>query len=205
MRGTARLAVRAGMICWCTIAAFTLTAQSLRAQTCFRGQPPPACKGFLLIEPGYSFGLNPDVNRHYVTWDLGYMHNVGRSAVGGTGFVGTDFEATRLGLKGRYRYWLNQDHGLELSAGVLVAGSGAEFPGFAGDVAWNYRDMIGVVGRVEVLDLHQTYLTSEKDVLGYLGIKFGSKPGVIGIAAEAAAALVIGIGVAIACADGECW
>ena len=92
------------MICWCTIAAFTLTAPSLRAQTCFRGQPLPACKGFLLIEPGYSFGLNPDVGRHYVTWDLGYMHNVGRSAVGGTGFVGTDFEATRIGLKGRYRY-----------------------------------------------------------------------------------------------------
>ena len=78
-------------------------------------------------------------------------------------------------LTPRYRRWLAPSVALDLSAGVLVAGSDDfRFPGWVGQVAVLGGDYIGAALQVETFRHF-----GRRDVGVYGGLKFGSVPGVI--------------------------
>jgi hypothetical protein len=84
------------------------------SQTCFNAKPLPDCKRFFLTEFTYGNQANDTLNRgHLFSPEFGMMFNLGKKhAVGGTCFIdvlaASDFgDRYRLGLKGRYRFWLN--------------------------------------------------------------------------------------------------
>src|SRR5256885_11280916 len=98
-----------------------------------------------------------------------------RSASGATIEVESDALGSRYGTTPRYRRWLAPGVALDLSAGVLVAGSDDfRFPGFVGQVAVLGGDYVGAALQVETFRHF-----GRQDVGVYGGLKFGSAPGVI--------------------------
>jgi hypothetical protein len=144
----------------------------------------------LAARTGYALRITSEESwtPHYLTWDVGLMRNVsGKTAVGGTAFLGMDFETYRVGLRGRLRYWLNRDVSLEASPGVLVFGDdNLKFPGFTGDVAVNYQDCIGATARLEIFPRSWDGTHTQ----AFLGMKLGSSPGATIMAIETIAGLV---------------
>ena len=121
------------------------------------------------------------------TWDLGMMVNTGRqSAFGGALFAGVNGGGTRLGVKARYRRWLTRTVALDLSPGVLLAGSTssglAQFrsPGFTGHVGFTWKDWVGATVQFEAVRFADAATgTSGSDASLASGIRFGSYPGVV--------------------------
>ena len=163
-------------------------AQRSQRAWCFRGRPLPTCRSFWITEAGYGYALTGS-NRHYATWELGLMTNLDeRWAVGGTFLAGIAFgDGARVGvgLKPRFRLWLDSSTSVELSPGVLLAGSEGQFPRFTGHVSVNFQDRLALTSQLEVLD----------NVAWYVGVKLGSKAGLIATGVEAAAPLVLVIAI----------
>ncbi len=179
---------------------FTLVSPvPLHAQSCFRGQPPPACKSFWITELGYSYRLNAGGHDHYVTFELGYMSNQSeRYALGGSLLAGFD-EEFRIGLKPRLRRWLGRSTSIEVSPGILLAGGGARLPGFTGHVGVNFADVAILTSQVEVLDRG-----FGSNVAWYGGIKLGSKPGLITSAIGSGVLAILAIVYIIHCSSNSC-
>jgi hypothetical protein len=163
----------------------------LAAQTCFPGRPLPRCHSFPVTEIGYSHRLDNttlatggDPQVHYFNGEIGWMFNrTPRLALGGTFFVGAlvdyDFQL-RPGLDARLRYWVNDRTGLDVGAGLFrgrtLVSDGIDFSqrhriGAAGHLGLSLHDAALFVLRLE-------YLRSsiDRDLTGYLGARFGSKP-----------------------------
>ena len=181
-----------------------------QSRSCFRGQPLPTCKSFWITEAGYGYALTSPTQwggegRHYATWELGWMTNLTeRWAVGGTFLAGIAFgEGTRVGVKPRFRRWLNRSTSVELSPGILLGGSGdVQFPGFTGHVSVNLQDRLVFTSQLDVFNKLPGSV-DDKDVAWYAGIKLGSKPGIIATGVEAAATLVLIVAVIIAYSGGS--
>lgn len=82
----------------------------------------------------YEFGLHTRVNNRFannftenvmVTFSLGLMHNINQKSAAGLMFRGESdaFGGQRLALMPRYRLWLDNSRGLDISAGFFM-GSG---------------------------------------------------------------------------------
>src|SRR2546430_13040187 len=152
-----------------------------RAHDCYRGRPLPPCRSFWITEFGLLGRLNalPEPRTTldpFFRWEVGGMQNRNeRSAFGATIVVEADDLRSRYGVTPRYRRWLAPGLALDLSAGVLVAGSDDfQFPGFVGQVAVLGGDYVGAALQVETF-CH----FGRRDVGVYGGLKFGSVPGVI--------------------------
>ena len=93
----------------------------------------------------------------------------------------------RAGLRLRYRHWLPSGFTVDVAPGVLLLNQTftAQGIGFSGGVAVGYRDWAAITVQVEVAD----YELTGTEATGFLGLKLGSYPGAVGIAA----ALVWGI------------
>jgi len=141
----------------------------------------PPCRTFWITEFGLLGRLNPlpeprTTVHPFFRWEVGGMQNQNeRSAFGATIVVGGDDLGSRYGITPRYRRWLSPSLALDLSAGVLVAGTDDfRFPGWVGQVAVLGGDYVGAALQVETF----RHL-GRRDVGVYGGLKFASVPGVI--------------------------
>ncbi len=152
-----------------------------RTHDCYRGRPLPPCRSFWITEFGLLGRLNalPEPRTTvdpFFRWEVGGMQNRNeRTAFGATIVIEADDLGSRYGITPRYRRWLAPSLALDLSAGVLVAGSDDfRFPGFVGQVAVLGGDYVGAALQVETFRHF-----GRRDVGVYGGLKFGSVPGVI--------------------------
>ncbi len=175
----------------------------------FNPKPLSECKSFLITECGFSYGLDKrsgQTNLGLFTWELGYMVNRDEhSAIGGTVFISseTDRIRIRLGLKGRYRYWLSKDQSLDIAPGILITGSKDKFkfPSFTCQTGLNLSSWFAITGQVDIMrskkfDYESTlFAPQEKTVTKpewYLGLKLGTPAGAgIGTVAVLVAALAV--------------
>lgn len=127
---------------------------------CFRGKPAPECCGFILLETSLRTRLNNSMYRDgadafHGGLDVGFMVNRNSSsALGASFYASGDDDGGRWGLRGWYRRWMENNIHLDLSAGVLIAGSdnyGApKFPGLVASASWGYADLISLDLMTEV-------------------------------------------------------
>jgi hypothetical protein len=145
-------------------------SMSRPAGTTWRGSAPPGCRDFILTEAGASVSLSgdlPDAGAA-LTWDLGYMHNLGsRSAVGGSFYLRAySFEWFTVGFRPRYRHWLGRRTGLDIGPG-LVLSSGGDFGGFDqapplafgslnASLALTYGDLVAVTLEFDALRFEES-------------------------------------------------
>ena len=158
---------------------------------CFSAKPLPRCRSFLVTEAHVRYRLSGPEPGVYPTAELGWMvngrgkHSYGFSVFGGREIT---WEATRAGLKGRYRRWLGHGMSLDLSAGLVLTS--------AGDRGLLRADKAGVTvgGGVNFGVLAVTaqfdYIPAEARTWRggpaiYLGAALGSKPGAVAMAAVA--------------------
>jgi hypothetical protein len=171
---------------------------------CFRGRPLPSCATFAVSEFGYgrsSVGetdafVSPAVDPNVVFWELGLMRNVSaHSALGGTVLFTSRFS---LGMKARYRRWLNREFSLDLAPGLTLKqeGNGVRVPSFTGHVGVNYGDWLGVGGMLEVSRFSpEVFLGTEATTVSkvFLVGRVGSYPGLITGGLAGAGLLVLGL------------
>jgi len=216
---------RAALIVAVCLLSSTLQAQGTQTEPskkyCWRGQPIPACDRFLLTEFGFyrsivqpaatvTYSWYPDSTQQSsyqirdtpwnFTWEVGGMVNANaRTAVGATILLGANDDGGTVGIKARYRRWLNSDGiALDVGAGVRTSqsdrGTNATYlgpssstftdqappPAFTGDVAINARDYVSLVARVDIARFDNRYQPNIS-----LGVRAGSIPAVIGTGALA--------------------
>jgi hypothetical protein len=111
--------------------------------------------------------------------DLGYMRHLSAKSALGVSLAGiSSTDANRVGVRGRYRYWISRVVGLDATAGLVVAGGGDLYetitlPGLLASVgvqAW------GVVGfTVEMEETRWSYggSTTQWRIGGHLGSELG--------------------------------
>lgn len=181
------------------VGAALATPSPATAQTCWRGRPLPDCTSFAITEVGFSFGSRRDsanaggaATGHLMTWELGYMRNLGeRYAVGGTAFVegdGLGMARLRAGLKGRYRVWLEGNRSVDVAPGVILLAEEPSTPsnpdgsltagydlGGLLAVSYNLGDLVSLTAQVEALQRP----AKELQMSGYVGVRFGSYPGAV--------------------------
>jgi len=167
------------------------------AQHCFRGKPLPQCKTFWITEFGYSFRLDQSARRYqfsdanfYFTWEYGLMRNLNqKSALGATFLLGADGDGHRLGVKPRYRRWLDNSLSVDFGAGVLFGGENNQFnlrfPAMTSHVGLNFGDWLALTAHMEIIRLEVVPFrrpqskTTKADVAWYAGAKLGSYPGLV--------------------------
>jgi hypothetical protein len=130
-------------------------------QTCFRGRPRPACSGFAVLELTGGIRLNPTPsqtgqNAALLSWSAGYLRNTGaRSALGAAFTLTADGDGHRYGPVLRYRRRLGLASSVDVTPGIFLAGKdnvvALRFPSPTADVAFNYRDWVGLAVGVDVL------------------------------------------------------
>lgn len=154
-------------------------AQSL----CFRGQPRPACRTFLLTESGGNLLVSPQslFRTHKAQLEVGVMRNRGlRSALGATVFAETNLDdETYIGVKPRYRRWLSRNVALDMSAGPRYD---TQFGSLGGVVqaGVSFGDWISFTTQLE---LGPNRLTQTRGATMQIGARFGSYLGALGIVA----------------------
>ena len=124
---------------------------------CFQERSGAKCRSFLITEFGYLLRFDVERytdRRHYANWELGGMVNRGEnSALGATFFftLDQDYEEPRIGLKARYRRWINPNSSLDIAPGVILYGwrRHFKFPSFAGHIGLNLGNWFALIGQVE--------------------------------------------------------
>jgi hypothetical protein len=176
----------------------TALAGTSSGQPCFRGRPLPDCKSFWITESGAFFHLNSHKGDRwndrkvyenlYYTWEIGGMVNRNpKTAFGGTLYIGWDgyINDTRLGIKGRWRWWLSPHTGLDLSPGILMSDKISASPIWCLSASLCGDDRIMVIGQMEVVNWKDThpnnvgYFGRGTDILFYGGLRFGAEMGII--------------------------
>jgi hypothetical protein len=162
-------------------------AAPARGGACFRARPLPRCRSFWITE----FGVLSTQSRPQrysdpaiVVWELGRMYNLTeRRALGASVMFATGDDLMRLGVKARYRVWLNEVVAAELAPGILVLSSdndmnGRGGAGFVAHGAVTLQDWVTALAQVDV---------RRSGLASFLGLKLGSVPGtVVGLAVPAA-------------------
>ncbi|TFH64295.1 MAG: hypothetical protein E4G91_06250 [Candidatus Zixiibacteriota bacterium] len=188
--------------------------------TCFWAAPRPECAMFfatdlhvmyLLSDPTYPTyewpGVIAESDRDpiFAAVDFGPMFNLNhRSALGVTAHFGADPDQWRLGIKGRYKHWLDRHSNIDFGAGIVAAKneSGGKFPaGATFSLSFAPVNWIAVTVMHERLHFERHFVTSGPvtvtgtERLWYGGITLSSKPG--GIGAVTAGAIIGGIGLIV--------
>jgi len=182
----------------------TVDAEAVAAQAaartegfCFRGRPLPDCRVSALVEAsvlGRFAGRDPlgiDSDRWEATWELGALLNQeDGNAWGGTFLIGTGEYRPRVGVRLRYRRWLDENWTADLAAGPLTHSTSVGSWGMGGsaDVGIGYRDYAGLFARVEVLPAEGEGTSTA----GFIGARLGSWPALAG-SAFAAVVFVIAL------------
>lgn len=165
----------------------------------YHGRPLPECRNFLLIETDWhmrfsDYNVRSDKADFLFSAELGFMHNfTTRSSLGLTLYGSGDDDAGQFGLRARYRFWINRIMSLDISPGVLFAGSdnymNPQYPGFIGSIALGFNDILAISLLVQVIsfenlgysvDLPYTeedkfiFLEEGTQTSWYVGIRGGS-------------------------------
>ena len=122
---------------------------------CFRGRPKPTCDNFWITEFGFAKGVTndqPDDSGGLLTWELGWMVNRGtRTALGMAAFfqgrTGDGIATTGIGIRPRFRWWMNRTISVDFAPGIVLHGSGPG-PGFSGNVGFNFGDHAALTAHV---------------------------------------------------------
>lgn len=172
---------------------------------CWRGQPAPKCRSFMIVESGLLVRLDDDRNdsRVSVVFDLGWMKNVSpKEAVGFTGYAMAS-DVSRLGIRGRYRRWLSNRTSVDVSPGILLGGEGGGIgtyspPGVVLGATFNAGDLFALTvdaewarGKEIVDYTPPVEWQTRSDVAWRAGAKLGSSLGLLGYAAFAALVIAI--------------
>ncbi|MBN2227903.1 MAG: hypothetical protein JW763_11140 [candidate division Zixibacteria bacterium] len=167
-----------------------------RKGPCFRGKPLPKCEVFWITECAVLYRLDESgyddwFKQLYYNWEIGYMVNRNeQNAIGGALLIVHDdmIEDTRIGIKFRYRYWLNHRVGLDVNPGLLFGGEYRESPGVQVSLAIMDQSMFG--GNVIVE--YYRYKGGANDFAWYAGLRFGSTLGIVaGIAIPVILVLIV--------------
>jgi len=136
---------------------------------CFYGRPRPRCCSYWVIESSYKTRVSGSLIREdksdfVLSADLGYMVNLGaRASLGGTVYLSGDDDGARLALRPRYRRWLDPEFVLDISPGIIVAGSDNKLdlsmPGFIGTVSIGLANWIALSLQYEAIRVRGSYLT----------------------------------------------
>lgn len=174
---------------------------------CLRERPGSECRSFLITEAGYllRFGVEKNTDlRHYANWELGGMVNRGdNSALGATFFLTLDqeYEEPRIGLKARYRRWIDQNSSLDIAPGIILYGwrRHFKFPSFAGHIGLNLGSWFALIAQVESTRWRDHYIEflpnlgfrerekTESDIAWYGGFKLRTPEVAVG------STLVVGV------------
>ena len=149
------------------------------AQACFFPRPSPACRWFWLTEAGARWPLSHPsgaARSQEFFWTLGAARNVGSaSAVGAALAFSTDYVESgtyRLALEGRYRRW-QIPVVLDVGVGPILGPGGLS--GISTHASLGYRSLVAFDAG---FDAHRRNLTGRSTDV-YLGVRFGSLPGVV--------------------------
>lgn len=163
---------------------------------CFPARPLPECRVGGIVEAAvlYRFaGTNPIEStdaQWEATWELGALWNRGeRSALGATFLIGTGEYRPRLGVRLRYRRWLDGRLTADFAAGPMTHSTGIEEwgVGLSADAGLDYRQWFGGFGRLEVLPRDGDGAA----VAGFVGFRLGSVPAIVGSGAAGLLLLIL--------------
>lgn len=194
------------------------SSSSPRAKVCYRGRPMPKCDIFILTDLTLQGRIvRPEAKIRYLSYDstmrvetvrpneyvlsleLGGMKNLNaKNAAGMTAIFDLDGDEFNVGMKARYRRWLEANGlALDVGAGFVTRNSIdlTEQPGyfyysrgardkrlyFTGDVAVNVQDYVSIITRVDI----GKYDRRLQPTVG-VGARLGSLPAVITTGAIAA-------------------
>jgi hypothetical protein len=181
---------RASFVAGTLVALFLLRAGPVAAQVCFPARPEPECRTFAVTEFGLAVPMPDTPESFYATWQAGLMRRIQeRAALGVVGYVGVGEEA-RGGVRARARLWLSPRLTLDTGVGLLLFDDrfGAEIPGFSGEIALGYREIVALSLQVESVE---NPFSAER-VIWYPGIKAQGYAGTgLGIAGAVVAAIVV--------------
>lgn len=95
----------------------------------FRGHPSQRCKSFMLFENGGHGQLGSGDAAAYIL-DLGVMVNTGvRRSLGGSIFLVSDFfDDVAVGIRPRFRYWINDSFALDITLGAAIYSHDSSVP-----------------------------------------------------------------------------
>jgi hypothetical protein len=158
---------------------------------------------FFITEAGIGFRLSPDPSNpnpqgRLLTGELGWMRNQNqRWAWGATAFLGFGDNADGLGIRPRFRLWLDHTVSLDLAPGLVrhIHSGGGDW-GFAGYGAVSFGDWLAL--GVQALTVRSPY-TNQRGKVWYGGVRLGSYPGV----AAGVVAGVVGILIALSGGGGD--
>lgn len=139
-------------------------------RTCLRGQPKPTCDQFWLTEFGVAAPVPAGSNRVRITLELGRMRNVSpKHAYGVAVFVeGSEFDGG-VGVRPRYRYWIDRSVSLDVAPGIAYS------TGLSGQVALNFSDRTAL--SVHVAQLRQRYGVGGNRPRVLVGARLGGRLG----------------------------
>ena len=170
-------------------------AAAARGRACFQARPMPRCRSFWITEFGVlapTSGMPPYSDPLLVVWELGRMYNVGqRRALGASVMFATGDDVTRLGVKGRYRAWLNDIVAAEVAPGIILSSSDTDMdgrggPGFVMHGAISLQDWVTMLAQMDV---------RRRGTATFLGAKLGSLPGtIVGVALSVVFGALLAIG-----------
>lgn len=161
--------LRTAVILAIAVAVFRVPASGQRA-----GGGNAAVRSFWVTEAGYSYSTTGGCSDHYPSFEVGKLINLGGSlAAGGSAFVGHNGELV-YGPRPRLRYWASDDVAFDFGAGLLWGARRSRPAGFA---SVNYRDLMSFVLQYERYRDGGCGQPTENQV--FLGVKVGSRPGII--------------------------
>jgi hypothetical protein len=189
MRVFSRAARLAGMAAACVALAapgaaaqrsLDTTAHPGQGRACFQPAPMPVCKSFFITEFGVQDYVSEPPGIHnqrrvLATWELGYMENrSAHEAVGGSLFVSTNDQASRMGVRGRYRRWVGGGAAVDVSPALILFQSdenleGSLTPGAALAAGVSLSDYLGLNTQVEA---------TQGGVRFQAGVRLGRFPGI---------------------------
>ena len=144
-------------------------------------------RAFWVTEAGYSYSTTGGCSDHYPSFEVGKLVPLGGSiAAGGSAFVGHNGDLV-YGPRARLRYWATDDVAFDFGAGPVWGARRSRPAGFA---TVNYRDLVSLVLQYERNRDGACGQPIENQV--FLGIKIGSRPGIItGLVGTAVAGIII--------------
>ncbi len=162
------------------------TPAAAQSSLCFRGGPAERCKSFLITEFSFGPGTTSASRRppFFGDWEVGMMRNTEtRSAIGGTIVVNYDEnERAFLGIRPRYRRWLNRKLAVDISGGLYVMGLNetartTRRPAVTARVGLMFKDWIGLAVGTDALRLG-IGPTARVETPILIGIRLGGYAGI---------------------------
>jgi hypothetical protein len=165
----------------------SIPIDSVLCQVCFKGEPLPDCRAFMVTELGLAVDVKDPTrpDNGYVASDLGLMVNLNEDyAVGGSYYISyaSRYSQWRTGVRLRVRRWLTDHSSINISGGPLLTAEWNEDPIFTGHIDYNYKELL-----VPFVGVDYVQGKSRGNDLSYwqAGARFGSLPGTIMTAAAA--------------------